>query len=268
MSGNGSDKYKSRVSGSNGNGSSTTGTGNGNGNGNGSQVPTTGRGRGRAVTRDDAVFSDTTSDSEMGRKRRTENKTEDASKRGRSRDGRDFDKTKDAGLSRVDIARTKPDNVQTKKGTTGRAVNLVTNHFVLNLNTGFEFCQYRVDFLPELDDSRVRKAMIFQQAAILKGYVFDGMNLLYLTHHIDNVDLAAKSREGVDYVIKLQKTGVKIELTEAMGFMVLNTLMRRAMNGLEMQEVQRHLFDPKNAIDLKEFKLQLWPGKEQTFDIF
>lgn len=249
MSGIGSDKYKSRAN--EGTGSSVSG----NGNGNGSQIPTTGRGRGRAVTRDEFGYSDTTSESEMERKR-SQNKAE-ASKRGRSREDRDLPPM----LSRVDIARTKPMNVQTKQGTAGNAIKLLTNHFHLTLNKDFEFCQYRVDFLPELDDFRVRKALIFQKADVLRGYLYDGQNILYLTHRIDNVDLAGRSREGVDYVIKIQHTGLKLKLNEAMGFVVLNTLMRRAMNGLEMQEVQRNLFDPKNAINLQEYRLQLWPGK-------
>lgn len=202
-------------------------------------------------------YSDTNSDSEVG-KRRPESKV-DASKRGRSRDGKDLHPM----LHRADISRTKPTSLGEigKKGTAGRAVKLLTNHFQLQMKKEFEFCQYRVDFLPDLDDMRVRKALIFQQAETLQGYVFDGQNLLYLTRSLPNMHLAARSRENVDYVIKIHQTGVKIELNEAMGFMVLNTLMRRAMNGLEMQEVQRNLYDPKNAINLTDYHLQLWPGE-------
>jgi aubergine len=79
-------------------------------------------------------------------------------------------------------------------------------------------------------------------------------------HRLPDQDLVSRTREGEDFMIKLKSTGVQISLSDGMGLMVLNIMLRRAMEGLNLQEVQRNLYDPNNAIDLRDWKLQLWPG--------
>jgi aubergine-like protein len=39
-----------------------------------------------------------------------------------------------------------------------------------------------------------------------------------------------------------------------------NILLRKCMEGLDLQELGRNYFDPTEAISLKEYKLELWPG--------
>lgn len=137
---------------------------------------------------------------------------------------------------------------------------MLTNHFRMSYNSSFEFGQYRIDFLPENDNVKIRKALVYQHIDKLRGYVYDGDHIIYLMHRLPNQDLPCRTREGEDYVIKLKSTGVQISLMDGMGLTVLNIMLRRAMEGLKLQEVQRNLYDPNNAIDLREWRLQLWPG--------
>jgi hypothetical protein len=55
---------------------------------------------------------------------------------------------------------TKPDNVNTKLGSSGTEVRLKANFFEIEEFKDFEFNQYRVDFAPDLDMSNIRKAFI------------------------------------------------------------------------------------------------------------
>lgn len=210
-----------------------------------------GRGRGRGAQRDTG-FSDT-SESEpekSNNKRKQQEKVNERAKRGRSQDGRNR------------IVHTKPKGVTTKQGTTGKFVNMLSNHFEIKPNLDFEFVQYRVDFAPEIDNAKLRKQLINQHAGTaLKAYIFDGANLLYLTRRLNNFELISRSSEGDDYNLKFKDTGIRISFDDELGNMILNIMLRRAMNGLNMQEVQRNLYDPGNRIILRDLHVELWPGK-------
>lgn len=57
---------------------------------------------------------------------------------------------------------TKPEHVETKCGFSGQKVQLKANMFQVEELADFEFNQYRVDFVPDLDMENIRKAFIGQ----------------------------------------------------------------------------------------------------------
>ncbi len=78
------------------------------------------------------------------------------------------------------------------------------------------------------------------------------------------LNLDVKHANGTEYKLIFKDSGEQISLATSTGIRVLNTILRRAMDGLKMKLVQRNLYDPGNAIDIRDFRLQLWPGKRRS----
>ena len=77
---------------------------------------------------------------------------------------------------------------------------------------GFKLLQYRVDFAPDLQDTRTRKALLYEHKAILPKFIFDG-SLLFSPHPLttDDSPISLSStlkNEKKDQVsIKIRKVG-------------------------------------------------------------
>jgi aubergine len=219
--------------------------------------PVLGRGRGRGIPRPADARDGSSSNSE---KRLLPEKNGNGfgnagQKRGNSRgDQRGF----------LGLIKTKPESAQgTKEGTTGRQVTLKSNYFRLMQKPTFEFRHYRVDFTPEIDHSGMRKAFIRSQEAVLGGHLFDGASILYLTKRLpDQITVFdVVSREGTNYKMTIKDTDVVIQMTDGMAVQVLNTILKRAMDGLNMQLVGRNMYDAKAPVNIPQYKIDLWPGK-------
>lgn len=145
---------------------------------------------------------------------------------------------------------TKPENIQSKEGSSGDVVKLSANYFRLSQTEAFQFNCYRVDIEPEIDDDRMRRGMLGQHSEALGGYLFSGHNL-FLTHRLpeDITKLESVSREEVVYRITIKNTKRVIKMTDGVGFQILNLILRRAMAGLKMQLVGRNLYDPNNKVN-------------------
>lgn len=76
--------------------------------------------------------------------------------------------------------------------------------------------------------------------------------MIYTTHRLeqDVNNFPIKSRENVDYVMTIKNTNQTITMTDDMAMQVLNLILRRTMEGLNMQLVGRNLYDPKNKVSL------------------
>lgn len=64
---------------------------------------------------------------------------------------------------------TKPVHVDSKCGSSGTKVQLKANMFQIEELADFEFNQYRVDFVPDLDMDNIRKAFIYKHIHPLGG---------------------------------------------------------------------------------------------------
>lgn len=57
-----------------------------------------------------------------------------------------------------------------------------------------------------------------------------------------------ETREGKKYKLILKNTKQIINRSDPRVFLVLNIMLRRAMEGLNLKLIQRNLFDPENAV--------------------
>lgn len=137
-----------------------------------------------------------------------------------------------------------------------------SGHFVVKKGKHFEFQQYRVDFIPNIDIAIVRKALIREHEKVLGGYLYDGDATIYLTKSLqkESMDFAGKLKDGSLVKITIKNTPSFITATDSRVMQLLNLILRRAMGGLNLQLVGRNLFDAAAAIKIKEFNMELWPG--------
>lgn len=141
----------------------------------------------------------------------------------------------------TDIVRTKPLHIESKKGQSGRQVALTTNYFRLDKTPKWCLCQYRVDFAPEIAIEGLRRRFIAEQKERFGGYLFDG-TMIFNTKRLDSFEYVTKDREDQPYKISIKFVG-EISMTSSASLQVLNLILRRAMEGLKLQQVGRNLFD-------------------------
>lgn len=145
---------------------------------------------------------------------------------------------------------TRPEHIKSKTGESGTQVQLLANYFPLKPIKDFCFRQYRVDFRPEVELLGLRKFLIANASKQIKGYVYDGANILYLTRRLPEKETIfhVKSKDDTAYQVSLRDTNNEIRNTDATAMMVLNTILRRAMDGLKLKLIQRNLYDSDAAV--------------------
>ena len=88
------------------------------------------------------------------------------------------------------LKKTKPDNIDSKQGKSGKAVNITCNFFNVVTRPNFRLYKYRVDMTPDIDFTKARKAMVYQHKDTkLKNMVFDGTLLFTDTRLAPNDDV-------------------------------------------------------------------------------
>lgn len=163
----------------------------------------------------------------------------------------------------IEFTRPQGQEWQGKKGTSGSAFICKTNYFRVNSGKEWHLIQYRVDVSPEQDDIRKINFLVRQhEQSTLKAYIFDG-TVLYTTNRYtpdgSPLELVSKDKEEQIYKVTISRVG---ELTPYDHYFMqfFNILLRRCLQNLELQELNRNYFDPKAAVMLPEWKLELWPG--------
>lgn len=163
-----------------------------------------------------------------------------------------------------DIVRTKPESLNTKRGTLGTPVTLQANYFRLLTAPQWHLYQHRVDFAPDIENAIVRKGLIGVHKTSLGGYLFDG-TMLFLTRRLPNdiTELYSTRKDGEQIRVTVKFVG-EVSMMDGTSLQILNLILRRAMEGLHLQLVGRNFFDALAKIDIPEFKLQLWPGYQTS----
>jgi aubergine len=163
-----------------------------------------------------------------------------------------------------DIVRTRPENRNTKVGAGGAVVMLKANYFKLNKSPQWHIYQHRVDFAPDVEQMIVRKGLIGCHKAALGGYLFDG-TMLFLTKKLPNdiTELYSTRKDGEQIRITVKFVG-EISMMDGTALQILNLILRRSMEGLKLQLVGRNFFDAVAKTDLKQHRLQLWPGYQTS----
>lgn len=158
----------------------------------------------------------------------------------------------------TDIIKTKPESLQSKRGTSGQQVQLTTNHFRLLKKPNWQLYQYRVDFSPTIELRGLRNRFIYEQKATLGGYLFDG-TMLFLSIKLPNqtTQFVANDREGNPFETTVRFVGL-VSMETAASVQILNLILRRSMESLKLQLVGRNFFD---AIAKVNFVFILWSTK-------
>lgn len=161
----------------------------------------------------------------------------------------------------LDAVPTRPVRVaENKKGTTGSPVTLAANYFILETLPKWNVYQYHVDFEPQIDATLLRKKLFRTHQDKFGQCQFDGAILYTKTKlNADIVIFSVLRDDGQEYKMKVSFIKI-VEMMEETGLMVLNNIVRRVMEGLNLQIVGRNFYDAKAKIPMHEFKLELWPG--------
>ncbi|CAH1405859.1 unnamed protein product [Nezara viridula] len=160
--------------------------------------------------------------------------------------------------------KTRPETLSVKRGSQGTSVNLITNHFRLTQTTNWSLYQYHVDFEPEEERTRVRKALMANQKETLgEAYLFDGTMLFVIQrlHTPQNNVIELFSFRNDD-----QKMRIIIKFTNELLFgdyqyiQIFNIMLRNCLDDMGLQLVGREYFKPDSAETLSHHKLEIWPG--------
>lgn len=94
----------------------------------------------------------------------------------------------------------------------------------------------------------VRRRLLREHVAIFGGYLFDGQSL-FLTRKLpqDVTELQARDREENLYKITVKFASL-ITNTDGRFVQIMNLILRRAMQGLNLQLVQRNFYDPPASV--------------------
>lgn len=161
-----------------------------------------------------------------------------------------------------EIVVTRPKHIVTKQGVSGQAVSLQTNYFCVTKTPQWNVYQYRVDFLPEIDLSRIRRGVLSEHKQHFGGYIFDG-TVLFTTKALADkqTEFVSKTKDGEAVKIVVRYVGV-VQVTDGQYLQILNLILRRAMEGLNLQLVGRNFFDAlaKVQVDFRNYKMEIWPG--------
>ncbi|KAJ8934127.1 hypothetical protein NQ314_013586 [Rhamnusium bicolor] len=163
--------------------------------------------------------------------------------------------------NRFEIIHTRPQNVQSKMGQSGQQIKLIANYFTLIEAGKWGLNQYRVDFNPEIDNTRQRKGLIRTgMANVVNGYLFDG-TVLYTPQLInpDPLEVFVQTENGENIRITIRLVG-DVAWGDYHYLQLFNIIIRKCLAFMQLQMVGRNYYDPNARIAVPEHRLELWPG--------
>ncbi|XP_069034662.1 piwi-like protein 1 [Embiotoca jacksoni] len=154
---------------------------------------------------------------------------------------------------------------ESKCGTSGAVIPLTANYFRILSRPEWVLYQYHVDFNPPMESRRLRSALLFQHEEILgSGRSFDGA-LLFLSVRLHNKEtvLHSETRNGEKVQITVTLTN-ELPPTSPVCIQFYNIIFRRILRILDMQQIGRNYYNPKDSLDVPQHKLTIWPGYTTT----
>ncbi|CAL8120085.1 unnamed protein product [Orchesella dallaii] len=177
------------------------------------------------------------------------------------------------GSLRVDpeFIRTRPAGFD-KKGSSGKALQIVSNYYEFMMNKGYKLGLYAVAVTvqppsDEIDDKKIR-ALVKTRKDQLGSYLLSGSQLM-TTHPIPEELLqpfqaALPIPAGHEGVVPTYTVTISYlrEVQDHEGFVIqfYNVIVRTVQGILNYAQVGRHYYDPKAAVQFNSWRLQLWPG--------
>ena len=153
----------------------------------------------------------------------------------------------------------------TKQGSAGTEINLKTNYFLIKFNQENQrLLKYHVEFSLESiqDISSVKKALLhgLREAGQLPNFIMDGIHV-FMTEKLDEDPkvLETKTRKGETVSIKLRLVEELLP-TDQHFISFYNIILRKMLENLNLELVGRNYFNPGARIELRQHKLELWPG--------
>lgn len=168
--------------------------------------------------------------------------------------------------NRFEILRTKPAQLENKKGTSGQVVRLSANYFEVTTVGKWCLYQYRVDFAPEDDNTGRKKGHMrtAMQGVIQGGYLFDG-TCLYTPTKLHNTPLelfvAGEGNKIMEFKIRNdsywnfyclgdERIRITVRLVgdlvwgDSHYFQLFNLIIRKCLCYLKLHEIKRKYYDP------------------------
>ncbi|XP_029174895.1 piwi-like protein Siwi isoform X2 [Nylanderia fulva] len=159
-----------------------------------------------------------------------------------------------------ELFHTRPAHVQTKIGLAGKKITLQANYFKLLKSTDWAINQYHVDFAPEEDRTIVRKGLLKLHAKSIGAYIFDG-TVLYTSRRLPEPLTFTSTRQSDEQHITITIRPVRdMRVGDSHYIQFFNIIMRKCYEFLRLQLVGRNYFDPGNKVEIRDYRLELWPG--------
>lgn len=156
---------------------------------------------------------------------------------------------------------TRPEHIQDKSGSTGSAIQVVSNYIKMKSKPNCSLYQYNVSYAPPIENKRLRVALLYSYEAIGPTKAFDGM-ILYLPHKLPDqvtkfVTKTQRDQTTVEVAITLTN---EVPADSPVCLQLFNIIFRRILCNLEMIQIGRHYYYNKKPIPVPAHKLELWPG--------
>nr|XP_033803393.1 piwi-like protein 4 isoform X3 [Geotrypetes seraphini] len=164
----------------------------------------------------------------------------------------------DLGINtRTNMAHVK----ESKSGSSGIPLKMVTNLFGLGLPNTWRLFQYHVTFSPAFESRRLKVALLYCHSELLgKAKAFDGA-ILFLSHKLENevteLSSITKNSETVKITITLT---CQLPSGSPVCIQFFNILFKKILKMLSMYQVGRNYYSPSDPVQIPQHRLTLWPG--------
>uniref|UniRef100_A0A803TEA3 Piwi like RNA-mediated silencing 4 n=1 Tax=Anolis carolinensis TaxID=28377 RepID=A0A803TEA3_ANOCA len=149
-----------------------------------------------------------------------------------------------------------------KTGSSGIPVKVVTNLFGLSMPREWQLYQYHVKFNPELESKRLKAALVYNHP-VFKGkpVVFDGVSTLFLAHKQENevTELFCETQRGETVKIIITLTH-QLQSSSPVSIQFLNVTFKKVLKKLSMHQIGQNFYSPSDPVEIPQHKLTLWPG--------
>merc|ERR1719342_31113 len=165
--------------------------------------------------------------------------------------------------------RTRPETCTSKQGSGGDPLPISCNFFRLVSKPDWRLLKYRVDMSPEIDFTKLRKALVYQHKGTkLKNMIFDGTLLftdtrLAPTDDVTPVIWTSQRNDGTIVTLSIRLVE-ELQPSDYHYMQFFNLVLRRVLEGMKLELVGRNYYDPSAKILLSNHKLELWPGYETS----
>uniref|UniRef100_K7G6N5 Piwi like RNA-mediated silencing 4 n=1 Tax=Pelodiscus sinensis TaxID=13735 RepID=K7G6N5_PELSI len=150
---------------------------------------------------------------------------------------------------------------ESKTGSSGIPVKVVTNLYNLGLPREWQLYQYHVTFSPELESKRLRIALLYSHTELLgKAKAFDGA-ILFLSQKLENqiTELSSVTKRGETVNITITLTN-ELASSSPVCIQFFNIIFKKVLKKLSMYQVGRNFYSPSDPVEIPQHKLTLWPG--------